>query len=323
MQQKLGIFGLNYSWSLARSWFFNAGVTRSLTATSDHTLALTLNHQWDSRSTATLQRDQSNSGIALTRVSWQKSAPGPLGVGYRLFAEDGALARNGASIRWGTGKGIVTGDIEQVDGVNGQRLGFATGIAALGTDFFWTRPVNGSFAVVDTGSVSQVRVYSENRLVGRTDPDGVLLVPELRAFEANQLQIDVNDVPVAYEVPTLAAEVRPPARSGVRVLLAARPSQNIALRVELTSGGTPPAGAQVKLDGVPAFLPLGYGGAAYVSAAPGRHVLELRWPQGVCRAEFELAAVIARGATALAPGASGAQQPAPATLPIVCREESR
>ena len=154
---------------------------------------------------------------------------------------------------------------------------------------------------MDSGSVSQVRVYSENRLVGRTDAGGVLLVPDLRAFEANQLQIDVNDVPVAYEVPALTAEVRPPARSGVRALLAARPSRNVALRVELAGGQVPPAGAQVKLNGVPASLPLGYGGIAYVTAAPGRHVLELRWPQGTCRAEFELAS---------------------AAVPVMCREEN-
>lgn len=301
MQQKLDLFGLNYSWNLSRAWFFNAGVTRSRTAALDQTAALTLNYQWDGRSTATLQRDQGNSGVALTRISLQSNAPGPLGVGYRLFAEDSILARNGAGVRWGTGKGIITGDIEQVGGVSGQRLGFATGIAALGKDFFWTRPVTGSFAVVDSGSVSQVRVYSENRLVGRTDAGGVLLVPDLRAFEANQLQIDVNDVPVAYEVPALTAEVRPPARSGVRALLAARPSRNVALRVELAGGQAPPAGAQVKLDGVPASLPLGYGGIAYVTAAPGRHVLELRWPQGTCRAEFELAS---------------------AAVPVMCREEN-
>ncbi len=306
-QEKISIFGLNYSWNLARSWFFNAGATRSMTATEERMVMLTLNYQWDSHTTASLQRDQSSNGIALNRASWQSSAPGPLGVGYRLFAEDGALARNGASIRWGTGKGVATGDIERINGTTGRRLGFATGITALGSDFFWTRPVTGSFAVVDTGSVPQVRVYSENRLVGRTDEDGVLLVPELRAFEVNQLRIDVNDVPIAYDVPALAADVRPPARSGVRVLLAAQPSSNVMLRVSMANGGPPPTGAQVNLDNVPAPLPLGYGGVAYVSAGPGRHVLELRWQQDMCRAEFELAA----------------QQDSSAALPVLCREESR
>lgn len=60
--------------------------------------------------------------------------------------------------------------------------------------------IDDSFAVVDTNG--QPGITEENRVVGRTDADGRILVPDLRAFDAKHITIDPNDVPVTDRLET-------------------------------------------------------------------------------------------------------------------------
>ncbi|MHB8237208.1 MAG: fimbria/pilus outer membrane usher protein [Acidithiobacillus ferrivorans] len=82
---------------------------------------------------------------------------------------------------------------------------------------FASNTINDSFAIVDTNGFGNIRVLDENRLVGRTDSAGQLLVPDLRSYDVNHLAIDPNDVPITATLPYATRNVRPPYRSGVVV----------------------------------------------------------------------------------------------------------
>jgi outer membrane usher protein len=62
-----------------------------------------------------------------------------------------------------------------------------------------------------------VRVYLDNRMAGRTDSDGRLLLPSLRPYEDNRVRLDVQDLPLDAEITTAEVEAVPYDRSGMTI----------------------------------------------------------------------------------------------------------
>jgi outer membrane usher protein len=174
---------------------------------------------------------------------------------------------------------------------------------------FASNTINDSFAVVDTNGVGHIRVFDENREVGRTDPAGKLLVPDLRSFDINHLAIDPNDVPLDATVPFFARKVRPQDRSGVVVEFPVKRSHGALLRLVDASGRPIGVGSVATLDATGAAVPVGYGGEAYLQGLKPRNRVSVVEPDGRrCAAAF---------AYRPQPGEI------PAIGPVVCREEGQ
>ncbi len=62
-----------------------------------------------------------------------------------------------------------------------------------------------------------MRVYLDNREVGRTDADGRLLLPGLRPYEGNRVRLEVDDLPLDAEITTAEVEAVPFDRSGMTI----------------------------------------------------------------------------------------------------------
>jgi len=165
-----------------------------------------------------------------------------------------------------------------------------TGLAFLDGHPYWTRSVQRSFAVVDTGAVPGVRVYRENQLVGTTNGDGRLLVPDLLPFSPNHLSIDDRDLPIDLGLSSAAEEIAPPDHAGVPVHFGIDSAVAQQLRLIDATGTAVPAGASLSLDGKPLPLPVGYDGLVYADIDDGAHRLEVRWPQGQCQASLSMTA---------------------------------
>lgn len=101
----------------------------------------------------------------------------------------------------------------------GDRSGLAllrSGLLWTGGSLFITRPVTGAFAMVTTGE-KDVAIYLENRPVGLTNASGVLLVPNLRAFESNRLTVNPANWPINWVASQVERDVVPPRGGGVLV----------------------------------------------------------------------------------------------------------
>ena len=61
---------------------------------------------------------------------------------------------------------------------------------------FSTRAINDGFALVSTRGLADVTVLRENRALGRTNRRGYLLVPDLPAWRASRIAIDLMQAPV-------------------------------------------------------------------------------------------------------------------------------
>ncbi len=162
-------------------------------------------------------------------------------------------------------------------------------VALVGGGLHAARRLDQSFAVVDAAAPG-VRVFRENRLVGTTGRSGMLLVPDLAAFESSAITIDPASLPVDARIDTTHADVAAFTRVPAMVRFAIATTSDAALVRIVDDAGQPlPVGSIVARAGQPDDV-VGYDGAAYLGMLEPRNLLLVTDPDGrQCRATFDFA----------------------------------
>jgi outer membrane usher protein len=139
---------------------------------------------------------ENRGGVGLGTAVLQKSLPVSTGFGYRFqasttqnqnFAVDSLLQYQGPYGRY-------EANYSRLDGQDSTVLNVAGGLAVIGKDFFLTRPVQESFAVIRVPGVADVRGYASNQEIGSTSSNGNLFVPSLLPYYGNKLSISDKDI---------------------------------------------------------------------------------------------------------------------------------
>jgi len=107
-----------------------------------------------------------------------------------------------------------------------------------------SRRIGPAFGLVALPGLPGVRVYLDHREVGRTDGDGVLLVPGLRPYEDNRLQLALEDLPLGVTVERPEVVVAPVRGGAVLVDFGVRREREGTARL-LVDGGPLPAGLEL------------------------------------------------------------------------------
>jgi outer membrane usher protein len=139
-----------------------------------------------------------------------------LGLDYRLAAEAGT-ERSTLDARFGyqTAVGAADLELERFDGSNALRAGVNGSVALVDGEVAPSRRIGRAFGLVSLPGFPDVRVYLDNREVGRTNAQGRLLLPSLRPYEANRVRLEMHDLPLDAEIATAEVEAVPFERSGV------------------------------------------------------------------------------------------------------------
>ncbi len=165
----------------------------------------------------------SDSSSSRQAVTARRNVPLQKGYGYRVALEragfDGAdnEIRPSGLIQYNGALGTYRAEYDQFGGEQSWRIGTAGSLAVVESSLFASRPLRQSFAVVHTGDLNGIRVNYNGEPVGRTRQDGRLLVPNLRSYEVNKLEIDEHDLPIDYHVEKYERQIIPAPRSGAVV----------------------------------------------------------------------------------------------------------
>lgn len=182
-------------------------------------------------------------------------------------------------------------------GVSGGSSEATTGYAGASGSAVWMggglkpmRQVDDAFALVTTSGVPDVPVRLENRVVGRTDSHGLLLIPQLNAYQRNKVAIDTLDLPADMRVESTTAEAVPESRSGTLVAFKLRRIAAVQLTLRDEAGTPLPVGSNVTLEPVGGAAPaattsVGYDGLVYLEDPPAGTLLRVeREGGGTCAA---------------------------------------
>ncbi|MFA5530966.1 MAG: fimbria/pilus outer membrane usher protein [Thiohalomonadaceae bacterium] len=259
-----------------------------------------------SRSSASLSHmtDAIGSG---TQFQWQRNLPRGPGFGYRVLAEerDKGTGRAQAQVMANADFGVYSAEVARFGDENAYRLTASGGATLLGDGLFFSRRVHDSFGVVQVGDYPDVRVYHENQEIGRTNAKGSLFIPDMRAFERNNIRVEQSDLPLDVSFDRLSAVAIPGFRQGALVNFQVETANGVLLTLWQDNGEFVPLGAQVILHGSAERFLVARRGEVWVTGMKDVHRLEARWEGHHCVFEAAL------------PRHAG---PLPKVGPVICRE---
>lgn len=238
-----------------------------------------------------------NDGQAAGMVQVTQATPTLGDIGGQFLASDGQRqpAHAFGELSYYSPYGLFGAGIDKSGGSQTLRATADGALAFEDGALFATNTVYDSFAVVDTNGVAGVHVETENRPAGETGASGKLLVPDLRSFEVNHIDIDPNDVPINDTLDSPSRLVRPQDMAGVIVKFPIMPSNGAILRLVDPAGAVLPLGSTARLEGSAQVMTVGYDGEVFLQALQARNVVAVIRPDGAtCTAEFNFAPVPGR-----------------------------
>lgn len=175
---------------------------------------------------------------------------------------------------------------------NHEAVEAATGLVLIGGDLHVTRPVEGSYALLELEGAPGVHVTLDGQPVGSTDSGGKLLVPGLLPYYGNRLAIRDADLPLDFRVNEIERYVAPRFRGGTIERFDVGPTRVVVGRVVLaidekgTARDVPPEWGEiaVELPSGRVVSPIGAGGEFWLEGlTPGRQEALVRWEGRLCR----------------------------------------
>lgn len=237
--------------------------------------------------TSDVSRGQGGTTASVQAV--KSLGPTPGDTGWEVRDSEGAAPYREASLSYRSSYLTAKVGASQSQSVTEVGLELRGSISTMGGDVFFSNWIDDGFAVVDAGAPN-VEVSYENRPVGTTDKQGLLLVPSLRSYQANKITIDPANLPVDAELETTHDVVAPADRAGVLVKFKLHSDTAAALVVFVRADGTfLPAGSAGRVDGGDEFV-VGYDGQAFVKNLGGANLATIELANGSCRASFDFAA---------------------------------
>ncbi len=184
--------------------------------------------------------------------------------GYDAYVSAGNSQHEFGQVKYKSGVGLFTAGVDQSSGLTTLRLESQGALSWVDGGLFPSNEIYDSFAIVDTSPMPHVHVYQENRNVGRTDSSGRLLVPDMRSFDLNHIDIEPTDIPPDVTINTATREMRPQDRSGVVIKFPIKLSRSALLHLVDDAGAPMPLGSTATLRATGAVVPVGYDGEAYI-----------------------------------------------------------
>lgn len=277
------LISMSYSQSVAKNWYLNLSGQMNLGRNHHKAAYLTLTRGLGDQTSATLSTNI-EPHCSSERIEVLRSLPIGPGWGYNLQAGIGQqknyLATVSAQNRFGT----YSVGAAQFDKSRGYQAQASGSIAFVDNHPYLARQLGDSFAVVKTPGYSNVRVYNQNQLEGRTDSNGNIFIPRMLPYQHNPIRIELDDLPMDAMITEDQMDLIPYYQSGLVANFAVRPSASATVKLVQANGEVVPSGAEVRIIGQTSEQPVTEGGEVYLTGlCEGANEVEVMWDEHVCR----------------------------------------
>jgi len=276
--------GLFWNNAISRHFSLTLSANQNLNDRHDRVFFLTLNFIPDAKDYFSAGYAHQNGDNSET-ISAQRTAPQAGGLGWRLDAlHNNDDSAGSAQFNYLTSVGEMRAGVGSGNGPTTGYVGYSGSLVLMDNHLFTARHIDDSFAVVSTGNVPDVPVKLANNGVGRTDDNGLLLVPRLNAYQRNVLAIDPTELPATSRVDQLEQFAVPTDRSGIAVHFPITSFGALTMTIVDRAGQIVPEGTAVRIDGregEPTIV--GFDGQFYIENPKPHEVLHVELPGGACR----------------------------------------
>lgn len=224
-------------------------------------------------------------------VSASQSVSGDTGLGWRTLAGQRSTQNYAeGGLYYQGNKGLVTADVNASTAQQTVRLGAQGGLVGIDGQFFTTRRVQESFALVEVPGYADVGVGFQGNILARTDKDGKALVARLLPYQPNSIRLDPSELPISAELDSIEQVVVPGNRSGLIVKFPVRSGRAALLKIIFDDGEPAPAGAEIELVGDKQEFFVARRGEAFVTGLQTDNVIRLKWNGATCQLDVKIPA---------------------------------
>ncbi|MCU1500144.1 MAG: fimbrial biosis outer rane usher protein, partial [Acidimicrobiales bacterium] len=195
----LSVLGANYGQDIGKV-FLNASVSRDFQRSRSTAVYVSMTVPLGARASASVGASSDSRGKRVAvEVSSAEDMQG--GGAWRVQATQGEKLEAQGQLSFRGQYGRIEGSIRQDGGRRAISAQAEGSLALVDGKLFAATRIDRSFALVDAGAGARgVTVRRENRDAGKTDRRGLLLVPDLVAYEPNSLDLDPTNLPLDADV---------------------------------------------------------------------------------------------------------------------------
>ena len=195
-------------------------------------------------------------------VLYSRNLPLGDGYGYHLLATTKGQNGPGGDFTYQNEVGTYTAKAYHIINQNYYEADMSGAAVYFDKYFFLSRRMTQSFALAQVPGYENVRVYYQNQVIGKTDRDGNLLIPNLLPYQNDTLTLEPRDLPLATNIVKGETQVMPYFRSGSLAKFDVARSKNILVKLIQANGDFVPAGATAWINNH--SYPVGYAGIAFL-----------------------------------------------------------
>lgn len=259
---KFSFIQVNYSANLRRWGTLSASLTHTMDAKKDTltqiNYSLPLGNSTNAHLTVYPQQDKE-------RLSVQRHLQTGQDWGYVLAAERGQSDKQEAALLWQNNIGRYSVKTERQHHQTANEARVSGSVAFLEGQSFLGKRIDKGFAVVEVPEFNNVRVYHDNRLMGKTNHKGTLMIPQLRAYQTNTLRLAIDDLPLNAQIQSATVEVIPTLRGGMYVKFPVKKAHSATLNLVQSNGQSVPVGATIQNTVNQDVFPVGLLGKVYLT----------------------------------------------------------
>ncbi|HJD60153.1 MAG TPA: fimbria/pilus outer membrane usher protein [Rickettsia endosymbiont of Omalisus fontisbellaquei] len=163
--------------------------------------------------------------------------------------------------------------LQKNDGGNVNQVNIKGGIVAIDKNYYTTRPITGSLALIKVNSLKNVGVYNNNLLAGYTNDQGKVLIPNVTPYVPSEIRLDDENLPLNTEFEDIALKVAPKTKSAVLLDFNVRMIKSVEMTIFDSNKHFIPFDSTVTIEGLEEELFIGYEGKIYINNIKDLEVL--------------------------------------------------
>lgn len=211
-----------------------------------------------------------------------KDLPWGIGYGYNVSLTHGDPNQGQVYYAYQNDYGTYSGQVAKIGEQTNYLFEAVGSVLHFAGYTLLSRTLYDSFALVEVPDFDDICIYNRNVCVGTTNRQGVLLVPNLLAYQNNKVNIDARDFPLNSKFSILEREGTAYYRSGILMDFPVKHVNNI--KFSLHGSQAIPAGAKIKLIGDPEEFYVGEYGSTFITTEQKDIVWgKVKWENGQCQ----------------------------------------
>lgn len=262
-EENLGIGTVTYNKALPYHTFLMLSAVKTFMGARNNQFYLSF--AWSPAPSYTASATLGNQlGNNQNNVVFSKNLPAGNGYGYRLTASPNNAQKGEIDFNANTDHGTYGSMISQVEHSTNVQLDAAGSLVHFAKENFLARPVNDSFIVVNIPGFENVRVYSSNQLIGKTNQAGELFIPHTLPYQENIIQFKAEDLPVNTQLKNNSMVIYPYYHSGALAKFNPQKVILLSFRLQNKKQQDLPVGTSLNLIKPARKLLVGYDGIVYL-----------------------------------------------------------